>query len=167
MRYIRPDVHTVCIGKAYGNAAMLVASGKKGSRYALPNSSIMLCPPRMNRRVDSATNLMIGANELYDNTTTYLEYLSEFTGKTKEDMEKEIERTHYFTPEKAIAYGLIDKVITPKVAGGLGMGAIMEKQDVRLACAVRAARALTPRCSTKRRSRQAEAAQVPAAGRAR
>ena len=83
MRYIRPSVHTVCIGKAYGNAAMLLASGKKGCRYALPNSSIMLCPPRMNRRVDSATNLMIGANDLYDNTTTFIEYLTEFTGRMR------------------------------------------------------------------------------------
>ena len=50
LQYIRPDVHTVCIGKAYGNAAMLLASGKPGNRYVLPNASIMLCPPKLNRK---------------------------------------------------------------------------------------------------------------------
>ncbi len=126
MQYIRPDIHTVCIGKAYGNAAMLLASGKKGNRYALPNSSIMLCPPRMNRKVDSATNLMIQANELYDNTGTYLEYLGEFTGKPREELEKDIARTRYFTPQAAVEYGLIDKVVN-SAAGGLG--AALEKKD--------------------------------------
>jgi len=125
MQYIRPDIHTVCIGKAYGNAAMLLASGKKGCRYALPNSSIMLCPPRMNRKVDSATNLMIQANELYDNTGTYLEYLTEFTGKERSELEKDIARTNYFTPQQAVTYGLIDKVVNQ--AGGLG--AALEKKD--------------------------------------
>jgi ATP-dependent Clp protease protease subunit len=91
MRYIRPEIHTVCIGKAHGNAAMLLASGAKGKRYALPNSSIALHPPRLNRKVDTATNLMIQANELYDNTTTHLEFLAECTGKTQEELQKDIE----------------------------------------------------------------------------
>jgi ATP-dependent Clp protease protease subunit len=117
MQYVRPDIHTVCVGKAYGNAAMLLASGKKGFRYALPHSSIMLCPPRMNRKVDSATNLMISANELDDNTATYVEYLNEFTGKEKEVLLKDIARTRYFTPEKAIEYGLVDKVVNPQTGG--------------------------------------------------
>ena len=123
MQYVRPDIHTVCVGKAYGNAAMLLASGKKGCRYALPHSSIMLCPPRMNRKVDSATNLMIAANDLDDNTATYVEYLNEFTGKEKEVLMKDIARTRYFTPQQAIDYGLADKVVNPK-SGGLA-----EKKD--------------------------------------
>lgn len=114
LRYIRPDVHTVCCGKAFGNAAMLLASGKKGNRYSLPHASIMTCPPRLNRKVDTATNLMITANELDSNTETYVEYLVEFTGKTRDEVLKDIARTRYFTPETAIEYGLIDKVINPK-----------------------------------------------------
>lgn len=114
LRYIRPDVHTVCCGKAFGNAAMLLASGKKGNRYALPHASIMTCPPRLNRKVDTATNLMITANELDANTETYVDYLTEFTGKTRDEVLKDIARTRYFTPETAIEYGLIDKVVNPK-----------------------------------------------------
>jgi ATP-dependent Clp protease protease subunit len=123
MQYVRPDIHTVCIGKAYGNAAMLLASGKKGCRYALPHSSIMLCPPRMNRKVDSATNLMISANDLEDNTGTYVDYLAEYTGKEKEQLMKDIARTRYFTPEQAITYGLVDKVVNPQ------SGLLAEKKD--------------------------------------
>lgn len=123
LRYIRPDIHTVCIGKAHGNAAMLLASGKKGNRYSLPNSSIMLCPPKLNRKVDTATNLMITANELDANTEAYIDFLHDFTAKPKEDLKKDIARVNYFTPEAAIEYGIIDKVVNPKQ----GMG--MEKKD--------------------------------------
>jgi ATP-dependent Clp protease protease subunit len=118
MQYVRPDIHTVCIGKAYGNAAMLLASGKKGCRYVLPHASVMLCPPRMNRKVDSATNLMISANELDDNTKTYVEYLTEFTGKEEAVLRADIARTRYFTPQQALEYGLADKVVNPQ-SGGL------------------------------------------------
>ncbi len=124
MQYVRPDIHTVCIGKAYGNAAMLLASGKKGCRYVLPHASVMLCPPRMNRKVDTATNLMISANELDDNTGTYVDYLSEFTGKEKEVLRKDIARTRYFTPAQAIEYGLADKVVNPQDARGM-----LERKD--------------------------------------
>ena len=123
MQYVRPDIHTVCIGKAYGNAAMLLASGKKGCRYVLPHASVMLAPPRMNRKVDTATNLMISANELEDNTATYVDYLAEFTGKEASVLRKDVSRARYFTPEEAIEYGLADKVVHPK-SGGLAL-----KQD--------------------------------------
>jgi len=126
MRYIRPEIQTVCIGKAHGNAAMLLASGAKGKRYALPNSSIALHPPRLNRKVDTATNLMIQANELYDNTTTHLEFLAECTGKTQEELQKDISRVRYFTPEEAITYGIIDKVVNPNQGG---LGATLERKD--------------------------------------
>lgn len=133
LRYIRPDVHTVCCGKAFGNAAMLLASGKKGCRYALPHASIMTCPPRLNRKVDTATNLMITANELDANTETYVDYLTEFTGRTREDVTKLIARTTYFTPEDAIEYGLIDKVVNPKSvrAEGVGTGDARREQSAR------------------------------------
>jgi ATP-dependent Clp protease protease subunit len=130
MRYIRPEIHTVCIGKAHGNAAMLLASGAKGKRYALPNSSIALHPPRLNRKVDTATNLMIQANELYDNTTTHLDFLSECTGKTPEQLEKDLARVRYFTPDEAIQYGLIDKVVNPST-GGLGATLVKTDYEVR------------------------------------
>jgi len=111
LNYVRPDVHTVCIGQAYGNAAMLLASGTKGFRYSLPNASIMTCPPRINRASGGTKSIMGKANELEDNTQTYVDFLTQFTGKKKEDVRKDVGRTRYFTPNEAIEYGLIDKVI--------------------------------------------------------
>jgi ATP-dependent Clp protease protease subunit len=111
MRYVRPEMHTVCVGKAWGNAAMLLASGKKGFRHSLPHASIMTQPPRLNRTQDCATNIVIKANEIDHNTQTYVEFLSEFTGKDKEEVYKDVGRTKWFTPKDAIDYGLIDKVV--------------------------------------------------------
>lgn len=74
----------------------------------------MTCPPRLNRKVDTATNLMITANELDSNTETYVEYMVEFTGKTREEVVRDIARTRYYTPEKAVEYGIIDKIVHPK-----------------------------------------------------
>lgn len=63
-----PPLPLQVIGQAFGNAAMIVASGKKGYRYALPNSRIMTCPPRMNRAFGNVSNCMIKANELENAT---------------------------------------------------------------------------------------------------
>jgi len=111
LRYIRPEVQTVCIGKAFGTAAMLLASGTKGRRYSLPHSSIMTTPPRTAREMDTVTNLMVRANELNQVTDTYIDLMTEFTGNSREQMQKDLGRTRYFTPESAMQYGLIDRVI--------------------------------------------------------
>eukprot|EP00873_Tetraselmis_striata_P002683 jgi/Tetstr1/422947/TSEL_013726.t1 len=113
MGYIRPEVHTLCVGQAFGNAAMLLASGKKGCRFALPNSRIMTAPPRMNRTGGNTANVMIKANELEHSTKTYTELLSRFTGREKEEVRKDIGRNRYFTPEQAIEYGLVDRIVRP------------------------------------------------------
>ena len=123
MRYIKPECLTVCVGKAHGNAAMLLASGKKGERHALPHSSIILQPPRLNRTSDVATNVMIKANECIDNTETYTDFLSTFTGKSKADLEPILGRKKYFTPHAAREFGLIDKVVES------GAGLVREKKD--------------------------------------
>lgn len=68
--YIRPEVYTLVIGQAFGNAAMIAACGKKGCRYALEHARMMTAPPRMNRTFGSTHNIMIKANELEYNTQT-------------------------------------------------------------------------------------------------
>jgi len=68
MKYITPDVYTLVIGEAMGNAAMLVASGKKGNRFMLPHARMMTCPPRMNRSFGSTVNMMIRAQDLIKHT---------------------------------------------------------------------------------------------------
>lgn len=113
MAYIRPDIYTLVIGQAFGNAAMILASGKKGHRFALPHSRIMTCPPRMNRSFGNVTNVMIKANELENATQTYVHFISRFTGRDKEEVRKDVGRNRYFTPEQAIEYGLIDRVVAP------------------------------------------------------
>lgn len=123
MNYIRCDIYTLAIGQAFGNAAMLLASGKKGHRFALPHSRIMTCPPRINRSFGSTSNIMIKANELESNTNTYVENLAKFTGRPKDEVRKDIGRNRYFTPEQAIEYGIIDKVVGEKDA------VAMERQD--------------------------------------
>ncbi|CAD7699772.1 unnamed protein product [Ostreobium quekettii] len=114
MAYIRPQKYTVVVGQAFGNAAMILASGKKGCRYALPHSRIMLAPPRANRTYGVASNVMIRANELENCTETYVDFLTGFTGRDKDEIKRDSGRNRYFTPESAIEYGLIDKVVQPE-----------------------------------------------------
>lgn len=116
LAYIRPEIHTLVVGQAYGNAAMILASGKKGSRFSLPNARIMTAPPRMNRSFGSVSNMMIKANELEYNTQSYVDFLAQYTGREKEQVRKDIGRNRYFTPPQAIEYGLIDRIVQPEDA---------------------------------------------------
>ena len=111
LNYIRPDIHTLVVGQAYGNAAMILASGKKGCRFSLPNARIMTAPPRLNRTFASASNIMIKANELEYNTQTYVDFLSTFTGRDAETVRRDVGRNRYFTPQQAIDYGLVDRIV--------------------------------------------------------
>jgi len=122
MRYIRPKIHTVAVGKCHGNATLILAGGDKGCRHALPHVQISTHPPKLNRTFDSTQNVQIRANEclLYENT--YMDFMAEFSGKDPQLVRKELDRTRYFTPNQAIEFGLIDKVITK----GLN---VMEQQD--------------------------------------
>jgi ATP-dependent Clp protease protease subunit len=113
MSYIRPDIYTLVIGQAFGNAAMILASGKKGHRFALPHSRIMTCPPRLNRSFGNVSDVMIKANELEKSTDIYVDHLARYTGQDKESLRNDIGRNRYFTPEQAIEYGLIDAVVNP------------------------------------------------------
>lgn len=101
------------IGQAFGNAAMILASGKKGHRFALPHSRIMTCPPRLNRSFGNVSDVMIKANELEKSTDIYVEHLARYTGRDKDSLRKDVGRNRYFTPEQAIEYGLIDRVVAP------------------------------------------------------
>ena len=102
------------MGQAFGNAAMILASGKKGCRFSLEHARMMTAPPRMNRTFGSTHNIMIKANELEYNTQTYVDFLAKFTGRPAETVRKEVGRNRYFTPRQAIEYGLIDKIVTPQ-----------------------------------------------------
>ena len=127
IRYVKPPVHTICIGQAMGTAAMILSAGTKGHRAALPHASIVLHQPRSGAR-GQATDIQIRAQEVLHNKRTLMEMLSINTGKTVEQLSRDSDRMTYFTAEEAKEYGLIDRVLTsqkdlptaPPTAAGLG-----------------------------------------------
>lgn len=110
MRYIKPPIHTICIGSAMGMAAMLLSSGTKGCRASLPNASIILHQPKSYAQ-GQATDIQIRAREVLANKATMLNILSRTTGQTREKIEKDMDRSFYMTPQQAQEYGLIDRVL--------------------------------------------------------
>jgi ATP-dependent Clp protease protease subunit len=91
-------------------AAIILSSGTKGKRFALPNSEIMIHQP-LSQAQGQATEIEIAAKHVLDLKKKAIEILSNNTGQTKERIAQDIERDHYITSETAVEYGLIDKVI--------------------------------------------------------
>lgn len=114
MQYIKPQVHTIAIGQAYGTAAMLLGLGTKGKRYALPNATIMLSEPREPpaRGPKQAADIEIMAREVLQNRTTMAAQLAIAVGKSVEELIQDTQRCKYLSPEEAVEYNLIDQVLT-------------------------------------------------------
>ena len=110
MRYIKPEVHTIALGQAFGSAAMLLAMGNKGNRYALPNACIMLNQPRSLAR-GQASDIAIKAREVINNRQTLTRLISQATGKDPKTVEQDCSRVKYLQPHEAVEYGLIDNVL--------------------------------------------------------
>jgi len=113
MQFIRPPIRTICVGQAFGTAAMILSLGQKGNRFALPNASIMLNQPRSRAR-GQASDVAIKAKEILNNRKVTNEFLAKSCGKDLTVVEKDTQRVKYLSPEEAIAYGLIDKVLYPE-----------------------------------------------------
>jgi ATP-dependent Clp protease, protease subunit len=111
LNYIKPPVHTICIGQAMGTAAMILSAGTKGFRASLPHATIVLNQTRSGAQ-GQASDIQIRAKEVISNKKTFLEILSKNTGQSMEKIEKDTDRTFYLTPEAAKEYGLIDRVLT-------------------------------------------------------
>ncbi|XP_031121631.1 ATP-dependent Clp protease proteolytic subunit-related protein 1, chloroplastic [Ipomoea triloba] len=122
MRLSKPDVCTVNVGKAYGQAGMLLSLGKKGFRALQASASTKLYLPDVYKSSGPVTEMWIKAKELEANKDYYLELLSKGIGKPKEEIERDIQRPAYFTVQEAIDYGIADKIIDPK-------DSIFEKRD--------------------------------------
>ena len=110
MRYIKPPIHTICIGSAMGMAAMLLSAGTKGCRASLPNATIILHQPKSYAQ-GQATDIQIRAREVLMNKATMLDILARNTGQNREKIEKDMDRLFYITPQDAVGYGLIDRVL--------------------------------------------------------
>ena len=118
MNYVKPPVHTIVVGQAYGAAAMLLAMGQKGKRYALPNSSIMLHQPRSQAR-GQASDIAIKAREVLTNRRVTCELLAKSCGRDIEEVIRDAGRTKYLSPTEAKEYGMIDHVVGGKMAQAL------------------------------------------------
>jgi len=110
MQYIKPDVSTLCIGQAASMGSFLLAAGKKGKRFSLPNSRIMVHQPSAGFQ-GQATDIEIHANEVMDLKKRLNEIYSKHTGKSVDDVKKALERDNFMTPDTAKDFGLIDEVV--------------------------------------------------------
>jgi ATP-dependent Clp protease protease subunit len=112
MRYIKPDVRTVCLGQAASAAAVILAAGTKGKRLALPNSRILIHQPATEGGYGQSSDIEIQAREILRIRSLMEDMLATDTGKTIEEVSRDIERDKYLTAEQALEYGIIDEVLT-------------------------------------------------------
>ena len=112
MRYIKPDVRTVCLGQAASAAAVILAAGTKGKRLALPNSRILIHQPATEGGYGQSSDIEIQAKEILRIRSLMEEMLATDTGKAPEEVSRDIERDKYLTAEQALEYGIIDEVLT-------------------------------------------------------
>ncbi len=113
LRYVKPPVHTICIGQAMGTAAVILSAGTKGQRAALPHASIVLHQPRSGAQ-GQATDIQIRANEVIHNKKEMLKILSHNTGRSIDQLSKDSDRMSYLNPHEAVDYGIIDRVLTSR-----------------------------------------------------
>ncbi len=110
MQYVRPDVSTICIGQAASMAAVLLAAGAKGKRYALPNARIMIHQP-LGGAQGQATDIEIAAKEIVRNRELIEEILVKHTGQPRERIHRDADRDFYMSAKEAVEYGLVDEVL--------------------------------------------------------
>jgi len=111
LQYIRPDVSTICVGLAASMGAFLLAAGKKGKRYALPNAEIMIHQPAGGTQ-GQATDIEIHARRIMNMKESLNKILAERTGQPLERIQKDTDRDYFMTAQEAKEYGIIDEVIS-------------------------------------------------------
>ena len=110
MQYVKPDISTLCIGQAASMGSFLLSAGKKGKRFSLPNSRIMVHQPSAGFQ-GQATDIEIHANEVLAIKKRLNEIYSKHTGKTVDEIKTALERDNFMTADSAKAFGLIDEVV--------------------------------------------------------
>ena len=110
MQYVKPDVSTLCIGQAASMGSFLLAAGKKGKRFSLPNSRIMVHQPSAGFQ-GQATDIEIHANEVLSLKKRLNEIYSKHTGKSVDEIKTALERDNFMTADAAKSFGLIDEVV--------------------------------------------------------
>ena len=112
MRYIKPDIQTVCLGQAASAAAVILAAGTKGKRLALPNSRILIHQPATEGGYGQSSDLEIQAREILRIRSLMEAMLADATGQTVEQVSLDIERDKYLTAAEAVEYGIVDDILT-------------------------------------------------------
>lgn len=113
MQYIKCDVSTICIGQAASGAAVLLAAGAKGKRFALPNSRVLIHQPHGGVQ-GQATDIDIQAKEILRLRKVLDEILSKHTGQPLDKVQKDTERDFIMSADEAMKYGIIDEVVTQR-----------------------------------------------------
>ncbi|MGO8732827.1 MAG: ATP-dependent Clp endopeptidase proteolytic subunit ClpP [Terriglobia bacterium] len=112
IQFIRPDVATICIGQAASVAALLLASGTPGKRFALPNSRLLIHQPTMGGLSGQATDIDIHAREILRIRASLNEIMAKHTGQPIEKIERDVERDFWMSAQQAREYGIIDEIIS-------------------------------------------------------
>ena len=115
MQYISPEIMTICIGQAASAGSLLLTAGSKDMRFSLPNSRIMVHQPSGGYQ-GQVTDIEIHTNEIKKTKQRLNEIYSKHTGKKIEEIQQVMERDKYFSPEEAVEFGLIDKIVESRKA---------------------------------------------------
>ena len=110
MQYVKCDIQTICMGQAASMGAILLAGGTKGKRYALPSSRVMIHQPWGGVQ-GQESDIYIHAKEIIRLKKLSIQYLAKQTGKTTEQVEKDMERDFFMSAQDALAYGIVDQVM--------------------------------------------------------
>ncbi len=114
MQYVKPDITTICIGQAASMAAVLLAAGKKGKRFALPNSRVLIHQPLMYGLGGQATEIDIHAKDIMRMKRRLNEILSNHTGQPIDKVDRDTDRDYILQAAEAVEYGLVDQVISKR-----------------------------------------------------
>jgi ATP-dependent Clp protease protease subunit len=114
MRFIKPDLVTICMGQAASMGALLLAAGTKGKRFSLPNSRILIHQPSMGGIAGQATDVKIYAEEMLRMRKVLSQILADTTGQTFEKIDADVERDFILSPQQAVEYGIIDSVLASR-----------------------------------------------------
>jgi len=128
MQFIKPDVSTMCVGQAASMGAMLLAGGSKGKRYSLPHSRMMIHQP-LGGFQGQASDIDIHAREILKARERLAQLLSKHTGQPLEKVQLDTERDNFMGSEEAMAYGLIDQVLSERSAATPAVSEVPEPVD--------------------------------------
>jgi ATP-dependent Clp protease protease subunit len=115
MNFIKPEIHTICVGMAASMASIILAYGEKGKRSILENAEVMIHQP-LGGAEGQATEIEISAKHILMNKEKLIKMISERSGQTEKKVEDDMDRDYYMTADEAKKYGIVDKVLTSKKA---------------------------------------------------